>query len=351
MNKLKFAVLIDADNTSHNKLDAILQEIAKYGTLSVKRIYGDWSSGLLQVWSEKLLPHAITPVQQFAYTKGKDATDMRLIIDAMDLLYAGDLDGFCIVSSDSDFTPLASRIRESGLLVYGFGREQTSSSFVNACDKFIRLENLATESSFNTKNIDDELTENSNDELIKNIDYSTIDSNDELIKNIDYSAIRADIKKNESIIDKNTLNLIYKAIKDNADDSGWANLAIVGQYLNNVKPDFDTRTYGRAKLSGLIKLIPSLETKIENSQMYVRKFPFLLLIEYILKILDNGNKDNEWVAVNDIAEQIYNDKQKIFVVEPNFLEIVKKLLAVNSYKIEFSENSDKIRKSIEAIEK
>lgn len=121
----KLAVLIDADNSSVNSVESILEEIAKYGIASVKRVYGDWSSDTLKKWRDVLLPHAITPVQQFAYTKGKDATDMILIIDAMDLLYSGALDGFCIVSSDSDFTPLASRIRESGLIVYGFGRSKT----------------------------------------------------------------------------------------------------------------------------------------------------------------------------------------------------------------------------------
>ena len=138
MNKeiKKFAVLIDADNTSAHAIEPVLEEIAKYGIASVKRIYGDWSMENLQTWRDKLLPNAITPVQQFAYVKQKDATDMKLVIDAMDLLYAGDLDGFCIVSSDSDFTPLVSRIRESGLTVYGFGKQNTVNSFVNACDRF-----------------------------------------------------------------------------------------------------------------------------------------------------------------------------------------------------------------------
>ena len=141
----KFAVLIDADNSSHRSIEPILEEIAKYGIASVKRIYGDWSVEALQSWRDKLLPNAITPVQQFAYVTQKDATDMKLVIDAMDILYAGDVDGFCIVSSDSDFTPLASRIRESGLLVYGFGKKSTVKSFVNACDKFIYVENLLPE--------------------------------------------------------------------------------------------------------------------------------------------------------------------------------------------------------------
>lgn len=150
----KFAVLIDADNSSIGAIPSVLEEVAKYGIASVKRVYGDWSSETLKNWREVLLPHAITPVQQFAYTKGKDATDMILIIDAMDLLYAGALDGFCIVSSDSDFTPLASRIRENGLSVYGFGKKKTPEAFKKACDKFIYVENLIVDSDL--KNIEEE---------------------------------------------------------------------------------------------------------------------------------------------------------------------------------------------------
>ena len=267
----KFAVLIDADNSSVNSIDAVLQEIAKYGIASVKRVYGDWSSETLKNWREVLLPHAITPVQQFAYTKGKDATDMILIIDAMDLLYSGALDGFCIVSSDSDFTPLASRIRESGLMVYGFGRKKTPEAFKKACDKFIFVENLVEEQ-----------------ERVRNNSESNIEASDAAIKP---ASKQHDIQKSDSvnsevtlgsddkkdiptdvpIIDRATLNLIYKAVKDNTEDNGWANLSLVGQYLTAVKPDFDSRNYGRAKLSGLIKLLNLFETKIEDSQMYLKK--------------------------------------------------------------------------------
>ncbi|MDI4482279.1 NYN domain-containing protein [Moraxella lacunata] len=168
----KLAVLIDADNTSHKTIGLVLQEIAKYGVPIVKRVYGDWSSEInengkptnrLHVWRDVSLSHAITPIQQFAYTKGKDATDMMLIINAMDLLYGNQLDGFCIISSDSDFTPLASRIRESGLTVYGFGKTQTPSAFINACDKFIYIENL-------TQNY----VENDTNEILDNKENSSL---------------------------------------------------------------------------------------------------------------------------------------------------------------------------------
>lgn len=254
----KFAVLIDADNSSTNAIPSVLEEVAKYGIASVKRVYGDWSSETLKNWREVLLPHAITPVQQFAYTKGKDATDMILIIDAMDLLYAGALDGFCIVSSDSDFTPLASRIRENGLSVYGFGKKSTPEAFKKACDKFIYVENLLQ---------DNELKNTEEDLIVSPIK--------EVIENTKVSEPKPSVQIKENtiteIIDKPTLNLIYKAVKDNADENGWANLSMVGQYISAVKPDFDSRNYGRAKLSGLIKTLNLFETKIEMSQMYLRK--------------------------------------------------------------------------------
>ncbi len=198
-------------------------------------------------------------MQQFAYTKGKDATDMILIIDAMDLLYAGALDGFCIVSSDSDFTPLASRIRENGLSVYGFGKKSTPEAFKKACDKFIYVENLVTET--DVKNGEDEelalVQDKKIAETVKTTESKTIQQTKE-------STL-------PETMDRATLNLIYKAVKDNADENGWANLSMVGQYISAVKPDFDSRNYGRAKLSGLIKTLNLFETKIEMSQMYLRK--------------------------------------------------------------------------------
>ncbi|MCJ8161009.1 NYN domain-containing protein [Acinetobacter zhairhuonensis] len=255
----KFAVLIDADNSSIGAISSVLEEVAKYGIASVKRVYGDWSSDTLKSWRDVLLPHAITPVQQFAYTKGKDATDMILIIDAMDLLYAGALDGFCIVSSDSDFTPLASRIRENGLSVYGFGKKSTPEAFKKACDKFIFIENLISENEL--KNSEDE--EITSTQVRKILDSSKI---------LD-SKITNQLKDNivTEVMDRATLNLIYKAVKDNADENGWANLGMVGLYISAVKPDFDSRNYGRAKLSGLIKTLNLFETKVEMSQMYLRK--------------------------------------------------------------------------------
>lgn len=289
----KFAVLIDADNSSINAISSVLEEVAKYGIASVKRVYGDWSSETLKKWRDVLLPHAITPVQQFAYTKGKDATDMILIIDAMDLLYAGALDGFCIVSSDSDFTPLASRIRENGLTVYGFGKKATPEAFKKACDKFIYIENLL---------VDSEIKQQEDDEL-SNVSQKKVLSSD---KSLDHK-ILPQPKENSNLpetMDRATLNLIYKAVKHNADENGWAYLGLVGTYINTVKPDFDTRNYGFDKLSGLVKALGVFETKMQGSQMYLRKSSFSSFIRLIQKAIYHYSETNDWVEVKDVIKYL-----------------------------------------------
>ena len=320
----KFAVLIDADNSSHRSIEPILEEIAKYGIASVKRIYGDWSVEALQSWRDKLLPNAITPVQQFAYVTQKDATDMKLVIDAMDILYAGDVDGFCIVSSDSDFTPLASRIRESGLLVYGFGKKSTVKSFVNACDKFIYVENLLPE------------PENKASITIVRVDKKAIISQS------------ASIDDRNAEIDIPTLNLIYKAIKDNSDDEGWASLAVIGNYINNVKPDFDTRTYGRAKLSGLLKKLVKFECKIEDSHMLVRKFNFPAFIDIvrttIIKLANENEVSEDWVGLSNVIEQLKCQTLNNTVLDHlTEHEIEQKILAIDPKYVNFSTDKSLIR--------
>ena len=209
----KLAVLIDADNAQPSIVDGLLAEIAKYGTANVKRIYGDWTLPGLKGWKEVLLQYSIQPIQQFGYTSGKNATDSALIIDAMDLLYTGKFDGFCIVSSDSDFTKLASRIREAGLFVYGFGEKKTPKAFVSACDKFIFTEVLRSKD-----------------------DYS------EKIKRRTTSEFKKDTK---------LVNLLRNAVEASSDDSGWAHLASVGSNIAKQAPEFDPRNYGYKKLGEL----------------------------------------------------------------------------------------------------
>ncbi len=235
----KLAVLIDADNAQPSIFEYLLQEIAKYGEATVKRIYGDFTSPQSSQWRAILNKFAIKPMQQFAYTTGKNATDSTLIIDAMDLLYTRRFDGFCLISSDSDFTGIATRIREEGLLVYGLGRKNTPESFKNACHKFIETEILVP----NIENIEPEiLVQNSEniEEKKKNQSGAMKDEHDN--------------KKNENKgIARLPVKFILKALEQSEDDNGWAQIGTFGSYLIKLRPEFDSRLYGYKKLSDLIK--------------------------------------------------------------------------------------------------
>ncbi len=220
----RIAVLIDADNTSPKLIKEMFEELAGYGTITVKRAYGDWTNHHLSGWKEHLLGNAISPQQQFAYTAGKNATDSALIIDAMDLLYSGNVEGFAIVSSDSDFTPLATRLRESGKRVIGVGQRKTPKAFVEACEKFVFLEVLQGVGSTTEQS---EAPEPSGPEQLRAI---------------------------QSVLTK-ALN------KVDSDDDDWASLSALGNHINRTDPSFDARSYGHAKLSDLIKAQPFVETK------------------------------------------------------------------------------------------
>lgn len=219
----KLAVLIDADNAQPSIIEELLAEIAKYGTANVKRIYGDWTSIKLRGWKEHLLQFSIQPIQQFGYTSGKNATDSAMIIDAMDLLYTDRFDGFCIVSSDSDFTKLAARIRESGLIVYGFGEQKTPDSFVAACDKFIYTEVLRSE-----------------EEPDKSSSFHRMSTNE--------------LKQDTKLV-----NLLRNAVEASSDESGWAHLGQVGSYIAKQSPEFDPRNYGYRKLGELVEAVGLFE--------------------------------------------------------------------------------------------
>lgn len=233
----KLAVLIDAENAQPSIIEGLLAEIAKYGIATLKRIYGDWTTPDLKGWKQILLEYAIQPYQQFRYTVGKNATDSAMIIDAMDLLYTEKLDGFCIVSSDSDFTRLASRIREAGLIVYGFGELKTPKAFVGACDKFTFTEILRK----------DEPTVSSQKKSTKELKGDT-----------------------------RLVNLLRNAVEDSADEDGWAYLANVGQNIANQAPEFDPRNYGYKKLGeliGAVQLFDKDERVSSSSQdklIYIR---------------------------------------------------------------------------------
>ena len=225
-NAARLAVLIDADNAQPGITEGLLAEVAKYGTAHVKRAYGDWTGTSLKGWKDQLLAQSIQPIQQFAYTTGKNATDSAMVIDAMDLLYSGRFDGFCLVSSDSDFTRLAARIRESGLTVYGFGERKTPKAFVVACDKFIYIENLRRETTVGAGSAD-----------------ADADAAPAAVRR----ASAAQLKRDAGLVSQ-----LRGAVEAASDDDGWAALGYVGTLVTKQQPDFDSRSYGYAKLSDLM---------------------------------------------------------------------------------------------------
>jgi len=232
----RFAVLIDADNTSPQIAGGLFEEVAKFGEASVRRIYGDFSGPQLKSWSDILQKHAIDPYQQFAYTKGKNASDIALVIDAMDLLHSGRFDGFCLVSSDSDFTRLASRLREQGADVYGFGAQKTPESFRQACRRFIYTENLLPET----------VTSGANT-----------------------------TSKSKSLQPPSAaIPILEKAISQIESEDGWVMLGPVGQHISNLFSDFDTRSYGHSKLSDLVRKTGAFDVeKIDGSHTRIRAKP------------------------------------------------------------------------------
>jgi len=239
-NDFKLAVLIDGDNIPSAYVKEMLEEIAKYGNPTIKRIYGDWTRPTLSKWKNVLLENAINPIQQYGYTQGKNATDSAMIIDAMDILYSGQVNGFCLVSSDSDFTRLATRLREAGMKVFGIGEKKTPEPFIVACDKFIYLEILKS---------DEKETEN-----------AALASKPQ--KQDDYDKITPKV-----------VRLISTTISDLADDDGWAFMGDVGSLLQKRQPNFDSRNYGFEKLTPLINSIGKFE--IDQRDSYKGKFKLI----------------------------------------------------------------------------
>ncbi|MFK5959694.1 MAG: NYN domain-containing protein [Lutibacter sp.] len=219
---LKLAVLIDGDNIPSKYIKEMMEEITKYGTPTIKRIYGDWTKPQLSKWKTILLENAITPIQQYGYTVGKNATDSAMIIDAMDILYSEKVNGFCLVSSDSDFTKLATRLREAGLVVYGIGEKKTPNPFIVACDKFIYLEILETEDDTSTGK-----------EKLK--------------------------KPNIDKITPKVIKFLRNSVNDAADDDGWAFMGDVGSLILKKQPNFDARNFGFQKLTPLFKSLNQFE--------------------------------------------------------------------------------------------
>ncbi len=237
IEKKRIALLIDCDNVSYNSIEGVLEELAKYGMVNVRHAHGDWNNPLLSGWIDKLHPNAIRPMQQFAYTKGKNATDSAMIIDAMDLLYSDHVDAFALMTSDSDFTPLVLRILESGLPVYGFGEKKTPKPFVDACSPFIYTENLITEQEGKP---------------------NTIKKSEKMSK----------IKLRK---DTNLLKLLRTAVEQSSEDDGWALMSKVGNYISN-NSSFSAINYGYKKLGDLIRATELFNEEMRNGgkTMYIK---------------------------------------------------------------------------------
>ena len=243
ISDLRLAVLIDADNVPFSNVKGMMEEIARYGTPTFKRIYGDWTRPAVSGWKSILLENAITPVQQYSYTTGKNSTDSAMIIDAMDILYSGKVDGFCIVSSDSDFTRLAVRLREAGMKVIGIGERKTPNPFIVACDKFIYIEILNSATPETTP-------------AVKTPRRRTA------------ARKKKDETNNMDKVRRDVVNLISTSIDDLADENGWAFLGEVGNLILKKKPDFDPRIFGYQKLTPLIKALDRFEIDIRETGQY-----------------------------------------------------------------------------------
>jgi hypothetical protein len=246
LNDLRLAVLIDADNIPYSNVKGMLEEIAKYGTPTFKRIYGDWTKPTISGWKSVLLENAITPIQQYSYTKGKNSTDSALIIDGMDILYSGKVDGFCIVSSDSDFTRLATRLREAGMKVIGIGERKTPHPFIVACDKFIYLEIITSST-------------------------AALDSAPEVRKK-GKPVVKKKKKEDPETQTPASIvkRLIASSITDIADENGWAYLGDVGNLILKKQPDFDPRNFGFPKLTPLIRSLDFEIDERESGQNHIK---------------------------------------------------------------------------------
>lgn len=259
MNNLRLAVLIDADNAPRDCLKSVMEEIAIYGTPTIKRIYGDWTSPNIGGWKGSLLENAVTPVQQYGYTTGKNSTDSAMIIDAMDILYSGKTDGFVIVSSDSDFTRLAIRLREAGMRVIGIGEHKTPSPFIVACDKFIYIEVLR-----------DRYTKEQKAEQAKTaikVSGKTTAKKTAADKNADKASKR---------VPDSVVQLIADSVADLADDDGFSDMSNLGNLIIKKQPDFDPRSFGFSKLSYMLKALTRFEVEVRPTAdphvkpMYIR---------------------------------------------------------------------------------
>lgn len=299
----RFALLIDADNVSAKYIELILDELSKYGNVTYKRIYGDWTSRQNSSWKEELLSSSITPIQQFSYTTGKNATDSALIIDAMDILYTNTVDGFCIVSSDSDFTKLASRIRESGLTVIGMGENKTPLAFRKACDIFTRLELLEGE-----ENAKEAVRE---DAGVKEIDKSQIEDS------------------------------IVKIITENTNNGRETGLAELGNRLLKLYPDFDVRSYGYSLLSKLLEEFPKIRLLKKGNYVSVKLAEGTNAEDLVKEIVKNSGKDG--IELGALGQELHQRFENFNVQDYGFSQFKKYIRSIKGIEVRKNGNQNIVR--------
>ena len=349
------AVLIDADNASANNIGEILKEIAKHGHITCKRIYGDWGNAHIKSWQEALLKYAIDPMQQFAYVKGKNATDIGMVIEAMDLLYSNTHDGFCLVSSDSDFTSLALRIRKNHVKVFGFGKRSTVQSFTQACDRFFYVEDLSSNQEKSAvKNIPTQNSAKKDNDQVPAWDGRRLKCDTKLLK-----SLRA------SIIDH------PKAEEDN-----WVNFALVGNEFKKHFHFFDPKYYGYSKLTDIVKNIDLFETKVVKSTLYVRELKTRKVVEksktvarkmpqtfttkqlqsqtHLIGVLnkiirENPNSDQGWSNISYLASQINQNYKNIKLSRYGYSKFSDLVKTLEVHEIRSENNTVMIRLKTEKM--
>lgn len=328
MEDKKFAILIDSDNISSKYISAIMDEMTKHGIATYRRAYGDWTSSHAKSWKKELLENSITPMQQFCNTVGKNATDSTLIIDAMDILYTGNVDGFCIVSSDGDFTRLASRLRESGMIVVGMGEEKTPRSFRTACSQFTVLENL----------IDTDEEEMREEEL-------PAETAGEKSGKAKKAAAKTGTEGKEStVIRKEVIeNAIINIITENENKDKETGLAEIGSRLINKYPDFDTRNYGYSLLSRFLEEIPSLELVKEDTRINVRMRANVESKEEItdfIKLLVE-KRAKKGMGVSELSNKIHQKYTRFNIKDYGYSQFTKFLQAIPELEIYEDGNNQK----------
>ena len=331
MENLRLAVLIDGENISSKYVAVIFDELTKYGVITYRRIYGDWTSPNTGKWRKVLLENSITPIQQFYNTVGKNASDSTLIIDAMDILYTGNVDGFCIVSSDGDFTRLASRVRESGMFVVGMGENKTPRSFRNACNVFTSLENL----------LEDETGESEND------DDMIIAESPRLSRSKTEKKHKESREKTHTISKKEIENTIIAMITENENKGKVTGLAEIGSRLQNKYPDFDVRNYGYSLLSKFLEEIDSFNIKKENNVATVElkesKNSRDEIDRYIIELLKSHKNK---MGVTEIGQILHQKYQSFSPKDYGYAQLTKYVQAIPEIKITHDDKHRKIAKLV-----